>query len=177
MVHGRFQPFHNGHCSYLVGAASRSRRLLVGITNPDPTRVREESDDPERHTPTANPFTYIERLLMIDGVVRELGLEIPVHIVPFPIHEPEIWNSYLPAETVHFMRRFSAWGEAKEQRFRAAGFEVVVLDEGAAKGVSGKDVRSLMRIGGDWESLVPFSVAQMIRSIRPDGALDRHPAA
>ena len=42
MIHGRFQPFHLGHLEYLAGAASEADEVWVGITNPDPTRVRPE---------------------------------------------------------------------------------------------------------------------------------------
>jgi nicotinamide mononucleotide adenylyltransferase len=54
---------------------------------------------------------------------------------------------------------------------RDAGYEVVVLDEGADKEISGADVRAAMRVGDDdWESLVPPGVVRVIRS------LDRVPA-
>jgi hypothetical protein len=33
------------------------------------------------------------------------------------------------------------------------------------KGVSGADVRAALREGGDWESLVPPGVAELIRSL------------
>ena len=45
MIHGRFQPFHNGHLEYLRGAAAQSGEVFVGITNPDPQRIREEPSD------------------------------------------------------------------------------------------------------------------------------------
>ena len=56
---------------------------------------------------------------------------------------------------VQFIRLFSDWGGTKLERLRAAGYEVVVLDEGAEKQLSGADVRAAMREGGDWEPLVP----------------------
>jgi len=31
MIHGRFQPFHNGHLEYMRGAADRSDELWIGI--------------------------------------------------------------------------------------------------------------------------------------------------
>ena len=55
MVHGRFQPFHNGHLEYLNGAAVRCEEIFVGITNPDPARVLPEESDPLRHLPESNP--------------------------------------------------------------------------------------------------------------------------
>ena len=74
MIHGRFQPFHNGHLEYLRGAAERSDEVFVGITNPDPQRIKEEATDPLRHLPESNPFTYVERLLMIEAVAKDEGI-------------------------------------------------------------------------------------------------------
>jgi cytidyltransferase-like protein len=49
MIHGRFQPFHRGHLEYMRGASERCDELWVGITNPDPARVKPEASDPARH--------------------------------------------------------------------------------------------------------------------------------
>ena len=148
MIHGRFQPFHNGHLEYLRGAAARCDELFVGITNPDPWRVKEEPSDPLRHLPESNPFTYVERLLMIDAVVADEG--IAAHVIPFPVNEPELWPAYVPPGVTQFLRLFSDWGGTKLERLRGAGYEVVVLDEGAEKEISGIDVRAAMRDGATW---------------------------
>jgi nicotinamide-nucleotide adenylyltransferase len=163
MIHGRFQPFHNGHLEYLRGAAARSGEVFVGITNPDPRRVREEPSDPLRHLPESNPFTYVERLLMIGAVAQDEG--IPVHVIPFPVNEPELWPAYVPEGVTQYVRLFSEWGGTKLERMRDAGYEVVVLDEGAEKQLSGADVRAALRSGGDWQALVPPGVARVIRSL------------
>src|SRR5256885_16774078 len=89
MIHGRFQPFHNGHLEYLRGAASRSEAVFVGITNPDPTRIMEEPSDPARHLPESNPFSYVERLLMVAEGAHDEG--ISAHVVPLPVNQPEPW--------------------------------------------------------------------------------------
>lgn len=162
MIHGRFQPFHNGHLEYLRGAAARSERVFVGITNPDPRRVKEEPSDPLRHLPESNPYSYTERLLMIDAVAADEG--IPVHVIPFPVNEPELWPAYVPDRVTQYLRLFSAWGGTKLDRMRDAGYEVVILDEGLEKELSGRDVREAIRGGGDWEALVPPAVARVIRS-------------
>jgi cytidyltransferase-like protein len=163
MIHGRFQPFHNGHLEYLRGAAARSERVFVGITNPDPQRIKEEPSDPLRHLPESNPFSYTERLLMIEAVAADEG--IAVHVIPFPVNEPELWPAYVPEGVTQYLRLFSEWGGTKLERMRAAGYEVVVLDEGAEKEVSGIEVREAIRGGGDWEVLVPPGVARVIRSL------------
>jgi cytidyltransferase-like protein len=164
MIHGRFQPFHNGHLEYLRGAADRSDEIWVGITNPDPTRIKPEPSDPLRHLPESNPFTYAERLLMVKAAAQDAGLELArVHVIPFPVNEPELWDAYVPPDVVQYIRLFSDWGGTKLDRLRAAGYDVVVLDEGAEKEISGADVRAALRGGGDWEALVPPGVARVVQ--------------
>lgn len=163
MIHGRFQPFHNGHLEYLRGAAAQSDEVFVGITNPDPQRIKEEPSDPLRHLPESNPFSYVERLLMISAVAEEEGIH--AHVIPFPVNEPELWPAYVPAGVTQYLRLFSEWGGTKLDRMRAAGYEVVVLDEGAEKEISGIQVREALRSGGEWESLVPPAVARVLRSL------------
>jgi cytidyltransferase-like protein len=166
MIHGRFQPFHKGHLEYLRGAAERSDEIFVGITNPDPSRIRPEPSDPLRHLPESNPWSYVERLLMVEAAASDAGLELArVHVIPFPVNEPDLWDAYVPEGVTQYIRRFSAWGGTKIERLRAAGYEVVVLDEGAEKEISGAHVRAAMRAGEDWESLVPPGVAQFIREL------------
>ena len=162
MIHGRFQPFHNGHLEYLRGAAERSDEVFVGITNPDPQRVKEEPSDPLRHLPESNPFTYVERLLMVEAVAEDEGIR--VHVIPFPVNEPELWSAYVPDGVTQYLRLFSEWGGTKRDRMREAGYEVVVLDEGAEKWISGADVRAALRAGDEWEALVPPGVARIIRA-------------
>ena len=161
MVHGRFQPFHNGHLEFLRGAAARVDEVWVGITNPDPERIKLEPSDPLRHLPESNPYSYWERMLMIEATAADEGIR--VRVIPFPVNEPELWAAYVPPDVTQFIRLFSEWGGTKLERFREAGFEVVVLDEGAEKQLSGMQVRDALRSGGDWESLVPEGVARVIR--------------
>lgn len=163
MIHGRFQPFHNGHLDYLRGAADRSDEVFVGITNPDPARIKPEPSDPLRHLPESNPYSYVERLLMVEAAASDLGLDpASVHVIPFPVNEPELWAAYVPAGVTQYLRLFSEWGGTKLERLRAAGYEVVVLDEGIEKAVSGADVRAALREDGDWEALVPPGVARVL---------------
>jgi cytidyltransferase-like protein len=166
MIHGRFQPFHLGHLEYLRGAAARSEEVYVGITNPDPSRVKLEPSDPARHLPESNPWTYAERMLMVKAAATDLGLDLArVHPIPFPVNEPELWAAYVPAGVTQYIRLFSDWGGTKIDRLREAGYQVVVLDEGAEKEISGAEVREALRSGGNWESLVPPGVRHVLRSL------------
>jgi len=166
MIHGRFQPFHNGHLEYLKGAAQRSDEVFVGITNPDPSQVKPEASDPARHLPESNPYTYVERMLMVKAAAADAGLATErLHVIPFPVNTPELWHAYVPNDVVQYIRLFSDWGGTKLERLQAAGFEVVVLDEGAEKELSGADVRAAIRDGRDWEQLVPPGVAAVIKRL------------
>jgi nicotinamide-nucleotide adenylyltransferase len=166
MIHGRFQPFHNGHLEYLRGAAERSDEIWIGITNPDPARIKPEDSDPLRHLPESNPFSYAERLLMAKAAAADLGLDpTSVHVIPFPVNEPELWPAYVPSGVTQYLRLFSAWGDTKLERLREAGYEVVILDEGAEKEISGVEVREALRDGGDWRSLVPSGVAEILAEL------------
>ena len=166
MVHGRYQPFHLGHLACLRQAAARCRRLLVGITNPDRSTAVPEPGDPLRHLPESNPFTYTERLLMVTAALRDAQLGIPAYVIPFPISAPELWDDYVPAGTVHFLRLFSDWGRSKAERLAAAGFQVVTLDPRAAKEISGMQVRAAMRAGDpSWIRLVPAGVAEVLHGL------------
>jgi cytidyltransferase-like protein len=166
MIHGRFQPFHNGHLEYMRGAAACSDELWVGITNPDPARILPEESDPARHLPESNPFTYDERLLMVKAAAADLGLDpATLHVIPFPVNEPELWSAYVPERITQYLRLFSAWGGEKQERLVAAGYEVVILDQGVEKELSGTEVREALRSGGDWESLVPPGVARVLQEL------------
>jgi cytidyltransferase-like protein len=176
MIHGRFQPFHNGHLAYLLAAAARCRTLFVGITNPDRAHLRPEPEDPARHLPESNPFRYTERLLMVEGAAADAGAG-PVHVTPFPVTEPDLWDDYVPPGAVHYLRLFSPWGSAKLDRLRRAGHAVEVLDAPEGKAISGEQVRAALRAGAEWRHLVPPATARVIDALPPDRALAPRPAA
>lgn len=165
-VHGRFQPFHNGHLEYMLRAKERCERLIIGITAPDPTAVRKEAENPRRHEPVSNPFTYFERLLMIRDALFDEGLKPhSFALVPFPIHELGLVGHYVPEGAVHFVRAYSRWEEEKVRRLRSGGFRVEVFDRGEEKKISGAEVRRLIREGLSWEHLVPLDTAKIVHRV------------
>jgi cytidyltransferase-like protein len=163
MIHGRFQPFHVGHLTYLRAALEGCKTLIIAITNPDPAAIREEAEASHRHRSDANPYSFFQRQIMIRETVLDEGVDLRrVVFIPFPINFPERWKYYVPPGTVQFIRVFSDWERKKVERFREAGYVVEVLHPGAVKEVEAKDVRALMESGGDWRSLVPSAVARVI---------------
>ncbi|MDQ4126652.1 MAG: nicotinate-nucleotide adenylyltransferase, partial [Actinomycetota bacterium] len=141
-------------------------RLIIGITAADSAAVRKENTSPHRHEPASNPFTYFERLQMIQATLLAEGLSpLTFAIVPFPIQDPGLIGHYVPEGTMHFVRVYSRWEEEKTRRLRDEGFPVEVLDPGQEKKISGSEVRRLMREGLPWEHLVPLSAAKTVRRI------------
>jgi nicotinamide-nucleotide adenylyltransferase len=166
MIHGRFQPFHLGHLEYMKAALQRCDTLIVAITNPDPSAIREEQLARHRHTDEANPYTFFQRLMMIRETLLDEGVDLrQVMIVPFPINFPERWHHYLPPRVLQFIRIFSPWEQQKADRFRELGFQVEVLHPGSAKRIEGTEARRLIRQGGAWRALVPPGVARVIERI------------
>jgi nicotinic acid mononucleotide adenylyltransferase len=66
-----------------------------------------------------------------------------------------------------FVVVYSPWERQKAERFRRAGLEVVVVDN-LKKGISGQEVRSLLVSNGNWERLVPPTVARFLQR-KPEG--------
>ena len=168
MVHGRFQPFHIEHLSYVLRAMAFGRRCIVGITNPDRSELVEDADDSHRHTEEANPFSFFERLEMIHNALKEAGLAMhKVMIVPFELFRPQRWGNYLPPpeEVVQCVRVFSRWEQKKVKLFESHGFEVFVLDEGHKKNMTGSRVRQLIRDRGNWRELVPSGADSVVEGI------------
>ena len=166
MVHGRFQPFHNEHLHYALEGLARSERLIVGITNPDPGEIKEESASGHRHLAENNPYSYFERMEMVLAALTQAGADLDrVRVIPFHISEPTKWRHYLPpADKVrHFVRVFSPWEQSKVERLRAEGYEVEVLDPGVEKGIEATEVRRRIAAGDDsWKGLVPAAVARVL---------------
>ena len=171
MIHGRFQPFHNGHLEYMRAARPLCQTLVVGITNPDPTTILEDPASSHRHLPEANPYTFFERLLMVREVIVAEGIP-PTRaiIIPFPVNSPERWRSYLPHDVVHYVRVFSEWEQSKVDRLREHGYRVEILHPGIEKAVEASEVRRRMANGEDWHSLVPPAVVRVIERLRDRAA-------
>ncbi|WP_157547886.1 nicotinate-nucleotide adenylyltransferase [Micromonospora sp. ATCC 39149] len=177
-AHGRFQPLHLGHLEYLLAAARRCRTLVVGITNPDPWQVRSEPSAPHREAGHANPFTFYERLSMVDGALRDSGLpDTAFRVVPFPHSFPERLGHYLPANATVLLTIYDGWGEEKLRRFRAHGWRTEVLWRRDTTVTSGTDLRRRLRDGLAWDHLVPPATARVVRDLpatHPVFAPERH---
>jgi nicotinamide-nucleotide adenylyltransferase len=164
-VHGRFQPFHNGHLEYALAAAERCSFLWVGVTQPTIENLRPGRTQPtHRYSPLDNPLTYDERAAVISGALSGAGLDLAtVRIVPFPIEHPTKLKEYIPTSVVAYTTVFDDWNRTKIGLLRREGYRVEVLYERAIKDCSGGEIRRLIRTGdGQWRALVPEGAARVL---------------
>lgn len=165
VIHGRFQILHYDHLKYLLSGKALCRHLVVGITNPDPVLTLEDSSDPERSRPDANPLTYYERAVLIRLALVSSGIPLDAFsIVPFPVNRPELYRYYVPLDAVFFLSIYDDWGRKKKALFEEKGLNVFVLRETSVdqKGISATTVREAMIKDEPWLHLVPASVAEML---------------
>lgn len=166
VAHGRFQILHNDHMLYLRAAKDRCRRLVVGITNPDPTLTRFDAADPKRSAPEHNLLTYYERCRIIQEAFTEEGLgPQDFSLVPLPINLPELYRYYVPLEATFFITIYDAWGERKLRMFQSLGLKTEILwrKSPAEKGLTSTEIRRRIVQAEPWEHLVPPATARLLR--------------
>lgn len=163
-VTGRFQPLHNDHLDLMEHALAMADDLVVGITNPDTRSLVEHPESSHRHTDDANPYTYFERAAWVTEALREAGVPWErVTITPFPLERADLWQSYIPADTVQLIRAYSPWERAKAAALEAC-YPVVVLDGDPAARIAASDIRAMIRTADPaWRELVPAAVARTLQ--------------
>lgn len=164
-VHGRFQPFHNGHLDYVLQAFRRADFIYVGLTKifgaADGSGTGRESTD-------ANPLSYWERSYLVRAALCDAGIDLSrFEITPFPIEDVTTLSLFVPKNAVCFTTIVSDWNNEKIDRLRAAGYPVEVLEISPVDNrrvTSGTHLRQLIR-GGDasWMRYAPVSVCELIQ--------------
>ena len=168
-VTGRFQPVHQDHLRLFRSALAEGDRLLVAITNPDPGTRRAEPASGHRHRADANPFTYYERVELLSAALDADGGLSPqcaahVRIVPFDLASPEHWGHYVPLSAVQYVGVYGSWEKEKVRRLRAGGYRVVEVPGDERTRRTSTAIRSALRAGQGWESLVPPATVPVLRA-------------
>ena len=166
MIHGRFQPFHNGHLDYLRQTmAITNNRLIIGITNPTPDLISEVRCDTHRHLPEANPYSYFQRYSMIHETLchERDASRISMLVVPFPIHNEELWDYYVPKDVVQVLSAFEMWDQEKKARFEKHGYQTheLVCD----RIVSGTQTRKINSSNQTLADYVPKGTLKVLRNL------------
>jgi len=151
---GRFQPFHLGHISAAKEALKQVEELVIIIGS---AQYSHNAKD---------PFTAGERLVMIRKALTESGIsDSRVWIVPVPdVHLHMMWVSAVEGYTPRFDVVFS--NEPLTRRlFSESGYKVKAIRFFDRKLYSSTRIREKMVMDGEWEKLVPKSVAAFIKEI------------
>jgi len=155
---GRFQPYHLGHEAVLRQISRDLEEVVIAIGSAQ-----------ESHTPE-NPFTAGERTEMIYAALGRARLREKCYVVPvMDINRNSVWVSHLQSMVPRFEVVYSN-NPLVIRLFGEAGVEVREVSMYQRSLYSGTAIRSLMREGGDWMSLVPVPVASFITKI---GGTDR----
>lgn len=169
VIHGRFQILHNDHLKYLLAGKSQCRHLVVGITNPCPELTRNEAEDSTRSSMSANPLTYYERSRMVTDVLSEAGVDrADFSVVPLPINMPDQYQYFVPMDATFYLTIYDDWGRKKLEYFQSLGLDTHILWERplSEKGISATDVRTRIREGREWRSMVPEATAGLMDSLK-----------
>lgn len=166
-VHGRFQPFHNGHLAYLRAALDEAEHVYIGVT-----RLSHETDlgstvAPHRFTEEANPFTYYERSQIIEAAVVGEGISRERFTVgPFPIEQPEKLPNFWPIDLPCSTTKVDDWNAQKIELLSSLGYVVRILKDGAWTGetmTSGTLLREMMRSDSNqWKKYIPVGAHAVV---------------
>jgi len=163
-VTGRFQPVHDQHLELFALALAEYDHLVVAVTNPDTGAHHVEPTSAHRHTVAANPFTYYERVRLLDAALGAAGIAGRTTVVPFDLTRPDHWPEYVPRTAVQYVRAYSAWESDKAERLAAEGYAVVVVDGDPATKLDATTIRAHLG-DGTWRGLVPPATVPVLAAL------------
>lgn len=181
-VHGRFQPFHNGHLSYVLCALERTEHLHVGITRLDRKDAISNSNSIRAglhsEEDRSNPFSFFQRLKLVEAGILSAGIpKERFTILPFPIETPDRLASFFPRSGLCYTTIKDDWNKKKIEVLEREGFKVEVLEHVEQHGfsyASGTQIREWAQHGNpEWLDAVPKGVRDLLNDwdghpVKPD---------
>ncbi len=169
-VHGRFQPFHNGHMAYTLGALSKVDILYIGITKVEPGSDGVSNAAAHRHLIDANPLSYFQRAQVVEAALLEYGISLErFRVIPFPIEKPHFLKLYFPVTGVCFTTLKDEWNKEKIGILENQGYSVDIINEiwkyYSADFESGTNIRNMIRNKNpQWKSYIPKGALDYIEN-------------
>jgi cytidyltransferase-like protein len=162
VVFGRFQPLHNGHVEYISAAFEICDRVVFGITNP----FSKCNDTIQRLSSKNNPFSYYQRLTMLNTYLKNIGIERERYeIVPFPIENPEEIKYTIPPDAV-LLLSICGWRNKgkKLSLIKKLGYRNITLFNKplCEKIISGSKIRQSLMDIANLHKYVPPPVVELI---------------
>lgn len=167
VVHGRFQPPHSGHVRYLIAAFARAEHVIIGIATPRICSEEEAAQTGYPCTAALNPFSYDERMGMIQAALDEAGIARERYsFVDFPSDYANL-SAVVPKDAVFLMSVTSGGDKGKISHLASLGYAtetVIEIPESEEREHAG-GVRESVRADTDaWRTLVPKSIASYMES-------------
>lgn len=154
---GRFQPFHKGHLEFIKKIITEVDELVIIIGSSQYSHTLD------------NPFTAGERITMIRKAIEEEGIQwSKIWIIPVPdVHQHALWVPQIVGYSPKFDRVYA--NEPLTRRlFLEAGFKVKPMQFINRDIYVATEIRNRITSNGNWEELVPASVANYIKDINGD---------
>jgi len=154
---GRFQPFHKGHLHTIKQILDKGEDIVIVVGSAQYS-----------HTPD-NPFTGGERMMMIKRALMDEGLPLErIDIVPISdINIHPLWVAHLKSFVPHFDKAYTH-NTLVRSLLQDAGIPVDDTKLLQRNSYTGSHVRDLIRWSGDWESLLPDGVVELIKEYKLD---------
>lgn len=150
LIIGRFQPFHNGHAYLFEKALELCSEIIIGVGS---SNMKNKD----------NPFSYEERVLMLQEFIKKNNLEERVILI-FPSPDMESDDEWLEdvlakAPEFNIVIGNNDWVNGI---FEKAGYKVLLVPEYKRFLYEGTKIRELMREKKDWTDRVPAYMVPLI---------------
>lgn len=151
---GRFQPFHKGHLATVRFALGEVDQLVIVVGS------AQKSHEPR------NPFTAGERISMIRETLDSEKVDAGrILIIPVPdVDVHSLWTRQVDMLVPKYDIVF-ANDPFTLMLFRERGVKTIEAPLVDRSEMQATEIRSKMVAGGGWESLVPATVARIIKEI------------
>ncbi len=149
---GRFQPYHTGHHLVLQGMTKVCSKVVIAIGSTDKSGTKED------------PYTAQERKEMIQGALQDEDI-IPMFDINFieiaDMPDDEAWASAV-LEVAGEIDTVWTGSEGTKKCFEG---KVDIKDIKEVPGISAKEIRELIRTGGEWKGKVPGAIVKAVSDL------------
>ena len=152
---GRFQPFHLGHLEAVKYILGRVDEIVIVVGSAHSSHALE------------NPFTAGERITMVRRALKEAKIDANRYaVIPLPDAEfHKVWVAHLLSQAPGFDVVFT--NEPLTSRLlKESGMRVEKIPMFNRTAYSATSVRKRILGGGNWEELLPKSVASFVKQIK-----------
>ena len=164
IVHGRFQPPHNGHIRYILAALEQTQHLYIGICTPEICSQEFADQTGFPCTAELNPFSHEARVQMISDSLRDEGISSDRYTcISFP-SDYKNFEALIPNDTIFFISHSGTIDSRKKEYLEDRGYKTeMIMEIKEERTESGQKIRASIKEKNDlWKTLVPKAVQKYI---------------